>query len=316
MSEENHFFSPVGEVANPNIVSCDATSTVTEVARLMREHGISSVIVSDQGKPHGIISDRDLRNKVVAAGLAPDDLTARDIMTAPFLAISADRPLHEALHQMSRRRIHRLCVLDGKGELAGIVTSTDIMRLQARSALGLILDIEQAASVDALAPLHERVQELVLQQVRQGVPTNSLVRTVAHLNDRILIRLIELVREKDFPNLTTRFAFLVLGSEGRGEQTMATDQDNAIVYADDLSPEEVEELTRFSEAVIAALIGIGVPECPGGIMAKNPIWRRSLSAWQGTLAQWFATAKSENILSGSMFFDQRTVYGDPAFEGS
>ncbi|MDX9943939.1 MAG: DUF294 nucleotidyltransferase-like domain-containing protein [Azonexus sp.] len=314
MSDENHFFSPVAEVANANIVSCDAGSSVTEVARLMRDHGISSVIVSEQGKPHGIISDRDLRNKVVAAGLAPDALLARDIMTAPFLAIAAERPLHEALHQMSRRRIHRLCVLDGKGELAGIVTSTDIMRLQARSALGLILDIEQASTVDALAPLHERVQELVLQQVRQGVPTTSLVRTVAHLNDRILIRLIELVREKDFPNLTQRFAFMVLGSEGRGEQTLATDQDNAIVYADDLSPAEVEELTCFSEAVIAALIGIGVPECPGGIMARSPVWRRSLSEWQSTLAQWFSNAKPDNILSGSMFFDQRTVYGDPAFE--
>ena len=208
----------------------------------MREQGVSSVVVLDGVAAAGIVTDRDLRNKVVAAGCDPRALTAAEVMSAPLLSVGERAPVHEALYRMSRERIHRVGVVDDAGALVGLVTATDVLRLQARSALALVHEIEQAADVEALGAAHRRIERLVVRLVRTGVPTPELVRTVAQLNDRVLVRLIELVRARDFPALTTRFAFLVLGSEARREQTLATDQDNAIVHADDLGGDELTEL--------------------------------------------------------------------------
>jgi CBS domain-containing protein len=178
----------------------------------------------------------------------------------------------------------------------------------------MVREIEEARSVEELKALQTRVQNLVVHLVGTGVATRDLVRLISHLNDRILLRLIALLRAERFADLTERFAFLVLGSEGRREQTLTTDQDNAIVYADDLTAAEVQRLEDFSRELIDALIAIGVPACPGGIMARNEAWRRSLSGWTGVLDRWFASATSENILKVSMFSDLRTLYGDPSLE--
>ena len=314
MTAENVFFTPVGSLARRNVVTCAADQPLVEVAADMRQRGISSVVACKDAEPVGIVTDRDLRNKVVAAGLDPRELRVSDVMNSPLVTIGENEYLFEALFLMSRRRIHRLCVVDADGRLSGILTDSDVLRLQSRSPQQLMLEIEEADSAEALKALHRKVEELVVHLVGTGIDTRDLVQTVAHLNDRILARLIELVRTERYPDLTKRFAFVVLGSEGRGEQTLVTDQDNAIIYADDLSAAELDRLREFSIDLIDTLIGIGVPPCPGGIMAKNDIWRRSLREWKQVLDKWLATPTPDNIMSGSMFFDLRTLHGDPAFE--
>lgn len=310
MNESTPFFEPVGAVARHEVITCDAGLSVNAVAEIMQGRSISSIIVCRDGQHAGIITDRDLR-AMLAKGLDPRTTTAADIMTGPLISISEDRPLYEALYQMSRRRIHRICVTDTAGALVGMVTGTDLQRLQTRSALGLVLDIERAGSLDELRALHDEVQKMAVDLFRQGLHIGELVGTVARLNDLLLVRVLKLVRQ-GFPTLTRRYAFLVLGSEGRGEQTLATDQDNAIVYADDLSADEVAELERFSHALIQALIDIGIPECTGGIMARNPEWRRSLRDWRLTVHKWYSTPVPDNVVHGTMFFDMRRLYGDPA----
>ncbi len=184
------------------------------------------------------------------------------------------------------------------------------MRLQTRSPQKLVRDIDQAATLEELKSYHNQIQTLVLHLVGTGVPPRELVRMIALLNDQLLMRLIELLRVGQFSDLTEKFAFIVLGSEGRREQTLTTDQDNAIIYADDLSVDEVAKIEAFSVVLIDALIEIGVPACPGGIMAKNAFWRRSFSEWEEILKRWLTNPLPENILNGSMFFDLRTIYGD------
>ncbi|WP_114649266.1 putative nucleotidyltransferase substrate binding domain-containing protein [Pseudothauera hydrothermalis] len=314
MTAENVLFTPVSQLARRNVVTCAADQALVAVAAEMRQRGISSVVACQDGEPIGIVTDRDLRNKVVAAGLDPRELRVRDVMNSPLVTIGEHEYLYTALFLMSRRRIHRLCVIDADGRLSGILTDSDALRLQSRSPQQLMLEIEDADSPEALKTLHRKVEELVIHLVGSGIRTGDLVQTVAHLNDRILARLIERIRAERYPDLTDRFAFVVLGSEGRGEQTLVTDQDNAIIYADDLSAAEIERLRAFSIDVIDSLIGIGVPPCPGGIMAKNDIWRRSLGEWKKVLDKWLSTPTPDNILSGSMFFDLRTLHGNSAFE--
>lgn len=311
---ENIFFVPVKELCQRGVVTCETDEALVAAAETMRARSISSIVVCASQTPVGIVTDRDLRSKVVAEGRDPRRLRVADIMNSPLVTIGEEAYLFDALYLMSRRRIHRLCVVDAEGKLCGILTDSDVLRLQSRSPQQLMKEIEAARSTEELKTLHEKTEELVVHLVGTGVATKDLVQTIAHLNDRILSRLIELVRAERYPDLTDRFAFLVLGSEGRREQTLVTDQDNAIVYADDLSAGERDRLSAFSLDLIDRLIGIGVPACPGGIMARNDPWRRSLGDWKSVLERWLRTPTPEHILSGSMFFDLRTLHGDDRFE--
>ncbi len=314
MADLNVLFQPVGNYCHRNVITCTPDDPLVEAAAVMREHHISSLVVCRDGLPMGMVSDRDLRNKVVAQGLDPRTLTISDIMHCPLITITGKEFLFEALHRISRHGIHRLVVVDEAGGLTGIITDSDILRLQNNSPQRLIRRIEEARDVEGLRVLHQQVQGLVLHLVGTGVRVKELVRLIALLNDQILVRLIDLLLTGHFSDLEGRFAFLVLGSEGRGEQTLTTDQDNALVYADDMTPAELQRITEFSEALIQAVINIGIPPCNGGIMANNPEWRHSLKEWKGVMDRWFGTPTPENILKVGMINDLRALHGDQALE--
>lgn len=314
MAEGNLLFQPVKNYCRHTVTTCAPDDTVLQVAGVMREQNISSLVVCDEHQPIGILTDRDLRNKVVAEGSDPSLLTASDIMNAPLITVNEDDFIFEALHIISRNNIHRVCVIDREKRLTGIITDSDILRMQTHSPQRLVRDIEEAETINELKERHQQIQALVLHLVGTGVQTRDLVRMIAHLNDQLLLRLITLLHAQQFADLPKRFALIVLGSEGRREQTLTTDQDNAIIYADDLDAHQVERIEAFSQTLIDALIDIGVPPCPGGIMAKNAKWRRSQRDWRDALGEWLTTPTADNILTGSMFFDLRTIYGDVTLE--
>ncbi len=314
MSEDNILFQPIKKYCRRDVATCDPADSVLKVACIMRDLRISSVIVCEDDNPVGIVTDRDLRNKVVSQGLAPDTVEARGIMNAPLITVHEDDFIFEALYRISKNNIHRICVVDQEERLSGIITVTDIMRLQTHSPQKLVRDIDQAATLEDLKLYHNQIQALVLHLVGTGVPPRELVRMIALLNDQLLLRLIALLRARQFSDLTDKFAFIVLGSEGRREQTLTTDQDNAIIYKDGLSENDIDRVEAFSEVLIDSLIEIGVPPCPGGIMAKNAFWRRSYSGWCDALDDWLSAPLPDNILNSSMFFDLRTVYGDLSLE--
>ena len=314
MPDLNALFLKVGDHCRRGVVTCSRSDRLTDAAAIMRQLNISSLVVCEEGNPLGILTDRDLRNKVVAKGLEPGNLTVADVMNSPVITISEDDYLFEALHLISRHRIHRLVVTGRAGELAGIITDSDILRVQTRSPQQLVLKIEEAATLEDLKSLHQRIQELVRHLIGTGVMIQDMVRLIAHLNDRIIVRLIDLLRAERFNGLTDRFAFVVLGSEGRSEQTLTTDQDNALIYGNDLPVVELQLLEEFSMTLIDRLIEIGIPSCPGGIMAKNEQWRHSLDQWRTVLDQWFGTPTPENIMNVSMFSDLRLLSGDPSLQ--
>ncbi len=314
MAVEGQFFRPVRDFCQRTVVTCAPDDALVAVVQTMREQNISSVVVCESKLPTGIMTDRDLRNKVVARGADPSALAVRDIMNSPLTVIDEHAALYEALYLMSRQNIHRLAVVDGKGRLSGIITDSDIIRLQSHSPHQLVLDIERAGSVEEVKAVYSRIQGLVLHLTAAGSSTRDMVRMIAHLNDQILLRLIHLLRAANFANLPEPFAVVVLGSEGRGEQTLLTDQDNALVYGDDLDADQVRTLEDFSGQLIDSLIAIGVPPCPGGIMANNKEWRRSLGKWREQINRWLRAPTPNHVLSCGTFVDIRTIYGDPSFE--
>lgn len=310
MSDENIFFLPVGKFCQRELITCRLDDRVQDLALTMRENNVSSIIVCEDQEPIGIVTDRDLRNKVVSVGADAQLLRARDIMNMPLITVKSDDHLFEVVFQMSRHNIHRVGVTEADGRLCGIVNESDLLRIQTRSPQRLLHNLDMANTLVDLKAIHAEIEKMVAFLSRSGVPTKDLVRLISSLNDRIVKRLIKILQRDRFPNLPKQFVFIVLGSEGRSEQTLKTDQDNAIILGDDLTGPELTQVEAFSKALIDGLIEIGVPECPGGIMAKNEFWRRSLSEWIAAVDKWISTPTSENILNFSMFADVRALWGD------
>ncbi|MCG5535931.1 DUF294 nucleotidyltransferase-like domain-containing protein [Ectothiorhodospira mobilis] len=315
MHEEMPYFRPVGEICQRQVITCLPGENLVDVVKNMKAHNISSVVaLDDGGRPAGILTDRDLRNKVIPSGRDPAAFRVEEVMSRPLVSIGETDVLYEALYRMSTRGIHRLVVTDAEGELKGILTDTDILRMQSHSPHQLVRDIERSNSVEDLRAMHTRIQDLILHLSGTTTPVAEMVRLIARLNDHILMRLIQLLVKRDFRDLPRGLAFVVMGSEGRMEQTLSTDQDNAILYADGLEDHQVDRIRAFSEALIDALVEIGVPPCPGGIMARNAAWRRSLADWMHELDRWLTTPSPKNIPNASMFTDLRTLYGDASLE--
>ena len=311
MSDEATFFLPVKDHCRRDLITCNVDDTVYTAANTMRDNGISSLIAcTDNNHPTGIMTDRDLRNKVIAGGLDPKTIKVSEVMTTPVLSVAEDDTLFEVLYQMSRNRIHRIGVVDSNNVLVGLINESDIIRLQNRSPQRLLQAIDDATSVADLKKVYQDNEQLVVFLSRNGVRTDELVKMISLLNDQISEKLIGLLKQGRFKSMGKKNAFMVLGSEGRREQTLKTDQDNAMIIADDATPEEITTIADFSQILIAGLIEIGVPECPGGIMAKNDFWRRTLSDWKRTIDNWVGTPSGANILNFSMFSDMRVICGD------
>ncbi|MDA3902521.1 MAG: DUF294 nucleotidyltransferase-like domain-containing protein [Desulfuromusa sp.] len=315
MSEETTFFLPVKDYYQRRLITCNTKDTVMVAAEEMRKNGISSLIAcDDNSQPVGILTDRDLRNKVIAGGLDPLVVKVSAVMTTPVISVHEDDTLFEVLYQMSRNRIHRVGVVDAHYKLVGLINESDIIRLQNRSPQRLLQSVDDAQSIADLKKIHHESEQLVVFLSRNGVRTNDLVKMISLINDQIASQLIGLLKQGRFADMGKKSAFMVLGSEGRREQTLKTDQDNAMIIADDASPDEIADIEAFSQILIDALIEIGVPECPGGIMARNEFWRRSLADWKSVIASWVSSPSGENILNFSMFSDMRTLCGDESLE--
>ncbi len=315
MSEESTFFLPVRDYCHRQLITCSINDSAITAAQIMRDRKISSLIVCDDSdQPVGIMTDRDLRNKVVADAQDPRTLEVHSIMTSPVISVKEDDTLFEVLYRMSRHRIHRIGVVDENNTLIGFINESDIIRLQNRSPQHLLRSIDEADSNEELRQINADSEQLIIFLCRSGVGTTSLIKLISLFNDQLTDRLITLLKQQRFAAIGQKSTFMVLGSEGRREQTLKTDQDNAIIYSDQATEDEIKDIEAFSHAVIEALIEIGVPECPGGIMARNDFWRRSLSSWKRIVNEWIDNPKSENIVNFGMLSDMRSLCGDSSLE--
>lgn len=314
LKEGSIFLARVRDVYRKDTFTCKPDITASHVALLMKEMNVSGVIVSHYDVPVGVVTDRDLRDKVLAMELDPTKVYVSSILSEPLISIREDDFLSEAVYKMLKNNIHRLAVVNDTGNLLGVITDTDIIKFQTDTALYFMRDLEDARNISDVKVINDKMIDYIGTLFKAEIKPKDLIRLISYLNDLIIVKTIRLIVEKEFPKLPAKFAFLVLGSEGRMEQTLKTDQDNAIVYADELGKEDLVLLEAFSVKLIDSLVDIGFPSCPGGIMAKNAVWRRSLSDWGDTAKGWVSVPTPSNILNYSMFSDLRTVYGELELE--
>jgi len=286
------------------IITIAATASVREAAILMRDLNVSSLVVKHD--PLGIITDRDLRNRVLAGGLNDTALIAQ-VMTKPIITLPSNSLVFEGLMLMLERGIHHMPVTANE-QVIGLVTHTEILRQQSRSPLLLPRQLQRARSIEDLKIYTQQVTETVGSLLDSGVRISDLGRVVALSHDALVGRLLA-DAEKIFGPPPCPYAWIVLGSEGRYEQTLRTDQDNALIYADAEASEAESYFAALAQQVVAWLVQCGFPLCPGEIMATNPQWRQPLAVWQNYFRGWIDTPNENALMRLAIFFDYRRLGG-------
>ena len=301
----------VGDVARHQAILCSKSATICEAAKAASTGKSGAVfVVDEEGRAVGAVTDRDFAKKVVAGGVGVDEPVTR-IMTAPVISVESSERLFQALLTMLGRNIHHILVTE-EGRPKTVLTSHDLMLLQGKSPLSLARHIEQQQTVEDLAAAQKRIGDLLPLLMREGARGSHITRVVAELNDRVMAKILELAEEKFGPS-PVPYCWVVLGSEGRREQTFKTDQDNALVYADPADEERTKASEYFEKLSVfaqEALERCGYPACTGGWMASNPRWRMPLSAWQAMFREWIGEAAYHSVEDALILLDMRPVSGD------
>jgi len=294
------------------LATCDLDTPIHKAAAAMARAKSSAILVqTPAGEPVGIVTDQDLRNRVLAAGqLATQPIAT--IMSAPLVRIEDRALLFEAARVMQERNVQHLVVTDERGATLGILTGTEILHAQ-RHAIGALLgEIQEARSPEELRDAHAKLPVFVKALLESGARVESVTRIMTTVSDAILVRLIALAEVELGPPPAV-FAFVALGSEAREEQTLATDQDNAIIYAD-VAPEQNEAVQayflRLGERVCGWLDLVGYRRCKGEVMACNQKWCQPLSQWRQYFTECVTAARAQDLLDVNVFFDFRCAHGE------
>ncbi len=309
----------VADLMSKNLLICKPAVSVRTAAQLMSQRRVSSIVITESGlSPLGILTDNDLRVKVLAAGLSPEVLVA-EIMSRPVHTVSSKAYAFDALLSMSQHGV-RLLVAIESDRMVGIISEHDLQIETGSSPVQLIGEIERSASLDALIDMRPKIDRVLEMMLRQGGPVKQLVALVTHLNDRLALRILKLVeREMEREGLgkpPVPYAWIAFGSEGRMEQTLHTDQDNALFFSNASAGNEAENkrwFLRFSERVVVCLVRSGIPRCPGSVMASNPKWCQPEKRWQDRFLGWITDPNPNTLLIASIFFDFRPIYAGTEF---
>lgn len=304
------FTTQIGELLTKKVITTNENTTIQESAKTMAKMKVSSlIVVDDKDLPVGIVTDKDLRKKVVAEGRAVSE-PIRNIMNQPVIHVNERDSCFEAVLKMIRHNIHHLPIMKG-GELTGILTNHDLMLLQGISPLSFVKDIENQQTIDGLIPVSNKIKKVISLLLKEGARASNIARIITELNDRLVRKILE-IAEKEHGPPPVPYCWIVFGSEGRKEQTIKTDQDNAIIYADVSKTDEIEAQRYFSVFAVFVrdnLVRCGFPLCPANYMASNPEWCRPLSVWKQYFTKWITNPTPDSILKSLIFFDFRAVFG-------
>lgn len=298
-----------------NPITCSQQSTIKEAALEMSAKNVGSIIILKNKKPVGIITDKDLRLKI-ATGLVDVNENVSKIMSTPVITFSKKITIAEAQIAMIKHKITHLCITEnGKpnSALIGILSEHDIVVLHGNNPSVLIKEIKRAKDTKKLKYLKEKSTQLLNGYIEQNIPITFILKIISEINDAITIKSITLSIAEMESLPPAKFGWLALGSQGRKEQLLITDQDNALVF-EDVSKENYKATKAYflqlSKKVTEKLNFIGFEFCPANMMASNPKWCLSLSEWKNQFNSWITNPTEDTIMLCTIFFDYTLVYGD------
>ncbi|WP_142847932.1 putative nucleotidyltransferase substrate binding domain-containing protein [Telmatospirillum sp. J64-1] len=300
----------VGELLRRKPISVPRGTSIREAASLMTRMGISCLLVVEEGELCGILTDRDLRSRVLAAGRDTAS-PVEAIMSAPPFSVQSTAWLFEALMMMSRHNIHHLPVVNGKVPV-GVVTTTDLLRTQTRSVVFLASDVHRRDDAEGIRETTAQIPDLVFELVESGASAYTVGNAITAIADAATERLIQLA-EAELGPPPVPYCWIACGSQARFEQTAKSDQDNCLLISDDFRPEEHGPWFKdFATRVCRGLDTAGYILCPGDVMAMNDKWRQPLAVWKRYFRKWIDQPDPMALMLSSVFFDMRPISGDTA----
>ncbi len=302
-----HLTIAVSELVKRSPITMDADCTVQEVAQLMTEQRVSSVMLLDEGQLTGMITDSDLRRRCVAEGL-PVDRAAKTIMTDNLVTVQHDDLALEAMLTMTRLRVHHLPVLQG-AQIFGMLTATDFTRHNSRNSAFVVTDVRKAKNLRQVVSACSHLPALQLQLSNSSATALHIGEVVSLITDAVTTRLIELAQAELGPE-PVPFVWVCGGSQARQEQTSHSDQDNALIISDEMQPEHEHYFKNLADQVCDGLDACGFVYCPGDAMASNQQWRQPLRVWRRYFGDWITKPEPKSLMLASIFFDLRPVYGE------
>lgn len=288
-------------------VTVTAQTQIQDAARLMTECNVSSLMVMENNKLVGIITDSDIRRRCVAMGLS-FQATVSKIMSQVSETIAPDALLSTALMTMTRLHIHHLPVLEGP-RLVGMLTTSDLTRQQSINSVFLAKDIRSAATLAELSDRCIQLPDLQAQLANSGASAAHIGQAISYITDSLTQRLLEMA-EQELGQPPVPYVWLSSGSQARREQTVVSDQDNALIIDDALQPADEEYFAALSEFVCNGIRTCGFPYCSGGTMARTATWRQPLNTWRRYFRNWIGRPQPKSLMLASIFFDLRPVYGE------
>jgi DNA polymerase-3 subunit epsilon/CBS domain-containing protein len=301
----------------------DSNTPLGQAIKKMTDERVSSVFVQPAGNAAadvrpgnvGIVTERDALRAIASQGVEALDRPARDIMTRPLVVVPADAFIYRAIGRMSRLAIRHLGVVDEGGHVIGALSARDLLRLRASEAVSLGDEIDEAHDAGLLAAAWAKLPHVTASLIAESVNARDIAAVISRelgaATRQAAVIAEKRMKEEGHGGPPCAYAVAVLGSAGRGESLLAMDQDNALVFKDG-QPGSAEDIWfgKLGSHIADILHEIGVPYCKGGVMAKNPGWRGSISTWRERIKQWITIANPEQLLSVDIFFDMRPVHGD------
>ncbi|MCV6605472.1 MAG: DUF294 nucleotidyltransferase-like domain-containing protein, partial [Porticoccaceae bacterium] len=301
-----HLTQRMAELIGREPVVAHRAETIAEVARRMTEQRVSAVMVVDDNKLCGLVTDRDLRARVLAEK-RDYSTEVHQIMTHDIATISADSLVFEATLLMTEKSIHHVPIVEGKKPI-GMITATDLVRSQKSDPVYLIGELGKQENVEGLQRVSRDIPELLRNLIQADATAEQIGRLLTSVTDALTRQLITQAMEQ-LGAAPVPFVWLAFGSQGRRDQTAVSDQDNGLLISNNLKEDEAPYFQKLARYVNDGLNLCGYKYCPGDIMASTLRWRQPLDQWHKEFMQWIHQPSSKALMHSSIFFDMRPVYG-------
>ncbi len=309
------FNRAVGSIHMKEPVFGDTNLSIRDAAQIMGQEKISSLFINtSDGDCIGVVTEKDLTKKVIATGF---DISrpVSDIMSSPVRTMPDQALVFEALMAMMQEDIRHLAITDANEKVKGIISNRDLLTAQGQSPVFLIREISAAGSMAEIINRHNKLSRQIRSLIAGGAKAENLTRFITTVSRTILAKLVDYTIDS-VGQPPVEFALMILGSEGRKEQTLKTDQDNAIIFKDVSKKDEPEVkkyFLKFGEKICTLLDQAGYAFCKGNVMAMNPKWCQPLLTWKKYYSSWIHAAEPEDLLQASIFFDFSLGYGNNIF---
>ena len=298
---------PLHSLVRQQPITLPPSLSILQVAQAMRERSVSSIMLTENNQLVGLVTDRDMRNRALAASID----VARpvlDIATQTPKTLDHNSSASEALLMMARHNIHHIPVMDGE-RIVGMVTATDLTRQHGTSAVYLSSDIHHQTDVEGLAKISHKVRTLQQQLAAAHTSAYDTGHIITTITDALTTRLIQLAEGLLGPT-PVPYVWVAAGSQARSEQTAKSDQDNCLILDDSFDEDKHGPYFKaFSKMVCDGLAECGYIHCPGEMMAMTDQWRQPLRQWREYFQRWVNVPDGKSLMLTSVFFDLRAVYG-------